>query len=487
MARPAVKFTQLFINNEYVNSSSGKTFETIDPSTEGVICHVQEGDAADIDKAVKAAKKAFALNSPWRTMNASERGRLLLVLADLIEENSDYIASLESMDNGKPHDAACADVRFGVNIARYFAGYADKIHGKVIPADGNVVCWTRHEPVGVVGAIIPWNFPFQLAVLKIAPAVACGCTIVLKPAEQTPLTAIFLGSLVKQAGFPPGVINIVPGFGETAGAALVNHPDANCIAFTGSTAVGKLIMQTAAVHTKRVSLELGGKSPLIICDDADFDKATKCAFENVMFNAGQVCLAPTRTFVQAGIYDKFVERMKEMALTRKVGDPFDKSSVQGPQVSQTQFDTVMKYIECGKKEGARLVTGGARLGEKGYFIQPTVFADVTDDMRIAREEIFGPVQCVLKFNTFEEAIERANNTTYGLGAGIFTTDMDKAMRASQALQAGTVWINSYLDLSAPCSFGGFKCSGIGREMGKYNLEHFLEVKTISMPVSVKNS
>ncbi|VDD82042.1 unnamed protein product [Mesocestoides corti] len=487
MERPEVKFTQLFINNEFVNNKVGQTFEVEDPSTQKTICRVQEGDPADIDLAVKAAARAFEIDSTWRTMDASKRGRLLYELADLIEQNADYIARLEALDVGKPVRDARGDVEFAVKLTRYFAGYADKLHGKVIPVDGNSVCWTRHEPVGVVGIITPWNYPFLLVVLKIAGALCAGCTVVVKPAEFTPLSAIFLASLIHQVGFPPGVVNIVPGFGVTAGAALARHPLVDAISFTGSTVVGKVVEQTAAETTKRIALELGGKSALIIFADADFVKAAQTAHYYAMVNAGQCCIAATRTFVQDEIYDRMVQRLKELAEERRVGDPFDAATIQGTQVNKIQFDRVMKYIEVGKKEGARLVTGGERVGDRGYFIQPTVFADVTDDMTIAREEIFGPVQSILRFSTLEEVIRRANSSDYGLGGGVFTSDMDKAMRVAQSLRTGSVWINSYLVWNAASPFGGMKRSGVGREMSKYHLEHLTEVKMISMPISLKNS
>ncbi|VDD76398.1 unnamed protein product, partial [Mesocestoides corti] len=486
----------LFINNEFVNSCSGKRFPVVDPSNEKVICHVEEGDAADIDLAVKAAKKAFARNSPWRTMDASRRGRLLYELSDAMSKNIDYLTALEAMDAGKPVESARGDIEFAIDTFRYYAGYADK----VIPCNGDVVCYTRHEPVGVVGAIVPWNYPIDTMSLKMAAALCCGCSVVLKPAEETPLSTLFLGQLIKEVGFPPGVVNIVAGFGETAGAALARHPDVNAVSFTGSTAVGRSIMEAAAVTCKRVNLELGGKSPLIIFADADLDKAAEVAFEEVMCNAGQCCVAASRTYVDEGIYEEMVERFRRLAEKRTVGDPFTPGVDQGPQVgdwnlirchsyciNQTQFDTVMRYIESGREDGARLVAGGHRQGTQGYFIAPTVFADVTEDMRIAREEIFGPVQVVLKFVSLDEVIDRANASHYGLGAGVFTNDMDKAMRVSQALEAGTVWINSYNSSPPMQPFGGYKSSGMGREQGKDGLKFYTEVKTVSMPISVKNS
>ncbi|TPP59743.1 Retinaldehyde dehydrogenase type 2 [Fasciola gigantica] len=487
MVLPQVKFSQLFINNEFVNSSTGKTFKTINPTTEEVICEVQEPSDADINKAVAAAKAAFKRGSPWRTMDASARGHLLYKLADLIEKNADYIARLEALDNGKAVSSALDDVGFAVQMTRYYAGLADKINGKVIPADGNVVTFTRSEPAGVVLGITPWNYPFFLAMLKVAPSLCAGCTIVLKPAEQTPLSAIYLGSLVCEAGFPPGVVNILPGYGETTGASLCVHPDIRVISFTGSTEVGQLIMKAASTNIKHVKLELGGKSPLIIFADADFEAAAQTAHEATMVNHGQCCVAGTRIFVESSIYDKMVNRLKELAEARKVGDPFAGDTIQGPQVDDVQFKRVMSYIESGKKEGARLVTGGSRLGQKGYFIQPTVFADVTDEMTIAKEEIFGPVQSVLRFKTVDEVIDRANATHYGLGAGVFTSDMDKAMRVAQAVEAGSFWINCYNLVGAQVPFGGYKMSGVGKELGEEGVKCYLQTKVITMPISQKNS
>ncbi|VDP87301.1 unnamed protein product, partial [Echinostoma caproni] len=441
-------------NNEYVNSSTGKKFKTINPTTEEVICEVHEPSDADINKAVAAAKAAFRRGSAWRTMDASARGRLLYKLADLIEKNADYIARLDALDNGKAVHSAMGDVQFAINITRYYAGYADKISGKLLPADGPVVSFTRPEPAGVTVGIIPWNYPFLLAIIKLAPCLCAGCTLILKPAEQAPLSTIYLG-------FPPGVVNILPGYGETTGAPLCVHPDVRVISFTGSTEVGQLIMKAAASNVKHVKLELGGKSPLIIFADADckssIEAAAQTAHEATMTNHGQCCVAGSRTFVEGPIYDKMVQRLKELAESRKVGDPFAEDTVQGPQVDDVQFKRVMSYIESGKKEGARLVTGGARVGHKGYFIQPTVFADVTDEMTIAKEEIFGPVQSILRFDTFEEVVERANATHYGLGAGVFTSDMDKAMRLSQVIEAGTFWC-------VRLPFGGYKMSGIGKDL-----------------------
>jgi acyl-CoA reductase-like NAD-dependent aldehyde dehydrogenase len=486
---PKVLYTKLFINNQWVNSVSGKTFPTVNPATEEVICQVQEGDAADVDKAVKAAKAAFAFDAPWRTMDASERGRFLFRLADEIESQIDYIAALESLDNGKTVSNSKGDIQLALSILRYYAGYADKLHGLTIPADGNVVVMTRLEPVGVVGAITPWNFPFMLTIQKVAPVLAAGCTLVLKPPEQTPLTTLYLGALVQKIGLPAGVVNIIAGYGPTAGGALVQHHMVDKISFTGSTEVGRIILKGSGdSNLKRVSLELGGKSPLIVCADAeDLDAAAIYLHEAVMINHGQCCVAGTRTFVEASIYDKVVQMMKKKAEERVVGDPFDDKTVQGPQIDATQTEKILELIESGKQEGATLVTGGKRLNRKGYFIEPTVFADVKDNMRIAKEEIFGPVQAIFKFHTLEEAIERANATNYGLGAGIFTSNVGKALMAAQRLQAGTVWVNTYLHVTSQTPFGGFKESGHGREIGLYGIEPFMEKKTITIAIPQKIS
>ncbi|RWS30148.1 retinal dehydrogenase 1-like protein [Leptotrombidium deliense] len=471
---------QLFINNEWRNSASGKTFPTVNPTNAEKICDVQEGDKADIDLAVNAAREAFKLGSPWRTLDASARGTLLNKLADLLERDADYLSQLETLDNGKPLSNSVGDVAVAVKCLRYCAGWADKIHGKTIPMDGNFFAFTRIEPVGVCGIILPWNFPIMLACMKIGPAIATGCTIVMKPAEQTPLSTLYLSALIKEAGFPAGVFNCVPGYGPTAGAALVDHPGVDKIAFTGSTEVGKLIQQQAGnTSLKRVTLELGGKSPLVIFDDADLETAVIAAHHGVFFNQGQCCIAASRCFVQEGIYDKFVARSREMTKTRVLGDPYDSKTTQGPQIDETQFNKILDLIDSGKKEGAKVEIGGERHGSKGYFVQPTIFSNVTDGMRIAKEEIFGPVQQILKFKTMEEVIERANKTHYGLAAGVFTKDIDKAMTYAQAVQAGTVWINTYMAFGAQAPFGGYKMSGVGREMGEDGLREFCEIKTVS--------
>ena len=479
--RPRVADQKLFIGGRSVDAVSGKTFDTLDPSTGEVICRVAEGDKADVDLAVKAARKAFE-SGPWGKMNPSDRGRLLNKLADAIEANRAELAALESLDNGKPYvDSFNIDVPLTVKCYRYFAGWADKVTGKTIPIDGPYFCYTRHEPIGVVGQIIPWNFPMLMQAWKWGPALACGNTIVLKPAEQTPLTALRVAKLAQEVGFPDGVVNVVPGFGPTAGAALSGHMDVNKIAFTGETTTGQIIMTAAAQsNLKRVSLELGGKSPNIVFADADLDAAVEGAYFGLFFNQGQCCVAGSRLFVEDSVHDEFVRRMLAKAKGRKVGDPFEAGVEQGPQVSQEQFDRVMKYIATGNKEGAKRLIGGNRVGSKGYFIEPTVFADVTDDMTIAREEIFGPVMNIMRFKDINEVIERGNKTPFGLAAAVWTKDIQKALRLSNALQAGTVWVNCYDVFDAAAPFGGFKMSGIGREMGDYALSMYTEVKTVIM-------
>ncbi|KAJ7376615.1 Retinal dehydrogenase 1 [Desmophyllum pertusum] len=485
---PEIKFTKLFINNEYVDSVSGKTFPTINPVTEEKICDVAEGDKADVDKAVKAANEAFKLGSPWRTMDASQRGNLLYKVADLIERDLDYLASLETLDNGKIFTDALGDIHISAKCFRYYAGWADKITGKTISSDGPLFVYTRHEPVGVVGAIAPWNFPLAMCSLKLSAALACGNVVVLKPAEQTPLTALYLGSLLKEAGFPPGVVNIISGYGPTAGAAISEHMDVNKVSFTGSTEVGRIIQAAAAnSNLKRVTLELGGKSPVIVFADTDMDLAVELAHRALFFNQGQCCNAGSRTFVQDTIYDEFVKKSVERAKKRTVGDPFGDKIEQGPQIDAEQFNKILELIESGKKEGAKLECGGARHGDKGYFIQPTVFSGVKDEMRIANEEIFGPVQQIIKFSDINEVIERGNKTTYGLAAAVFTKDIDKATTISHSLQAGTVWVNCFMAGAPQAPFGGFKMSGFGREWGEYGLLPYLEVKTVTMKVPTKNS
>ena len=476
---PKVKDQALLIGSKWQDSVSGKTFPAINPATGETICQVAEGDKADVDLAVKAARKAFE-SGPWSKMNASERGRLLDRLADLVEENKDELAALETLNNGKPlRDSLAADLPLTIKCYRYYAGWTDKIHGKTIPVEGNYFCYTRHEPVGVVGQIIPWNFPLLMQAWKWGPALAAGCTIILKPAEQTPLTALRVAELAQEAGFPDGVINVVPGYGPTAGAAISGHRDIDKVAFTGEYTTGQLIMEAAAKsNLKRVTLELGGKSPNIIFADADLDAAIEGAYFGLFFNQGQCCCAGSRLFVEEKVKDKVVDKLLQRAKAQKVGDPFDPATTQGPQVSQEQCDRIMHYIDAGKKEGAKLLTGGKRLGERGYFIEPTVFDNVKDDMKIAKEEIFGPVMNVLSFKNLEEVVERGNQTFYGLAAGVWTRDIGKAHNLAKSLRAGTVWINCYDVFDAAAPFGGFKMSGIGRELGEYALQNYSEVKTV---------
>lgn len=481
LAPPKVADQKMFINGEWVNSVSGKTFETVNPATGEVVCRVAEGDKADIDLAVKAARKAFE-SGPWAKMTPADRGRLLNKLADAVEQHKDELAALESLDNGKPiTDARTADLPLTIQCYRYYAGWADKIYGQTIPFSPDYFCYTRHEPVGVVGQIIPWNFPLLMQAWKWGPALACGNTVVLKPAEQTPLTALRVARLAQEVGFPNGVINVVPGYGPTAGAALASHLDVDKIAFTGETTTGKLVMTAAAQsNLKRVSLELGGKSPNVVFADADLDAAIEGAYFGLFFNQGQCCCAGSRLFVEEKVYDEFVHKMVAKAKARKVGDPFDPATEQGPQVSQEQFDRVMGYIDAGRKDGAKMLLGGGRVGQKGYFVEPTVFADVKDEMKIAKEEIFGPVMSILKFKDADEVIERGNRTFYGLAAAVWTKDISKAVRLANSLRAGTVWVNCFDVFDAAAPFGGFKMSGIGRELGQYALQLYTEVKTVTM-------
>jgi len=478
---PKVADQKMFVGGKWVEARSGKTFETVNPATGEVICRVAEGDKADIDAAVVAARAAFE-TGPWGRMNGSDRARLLNKLADAIESHADELAALESLDNGKPiGESATADLPLTVKCYRYYAGWADKIQGHTIPIDGNYFCYTRHEPVGVVGQIIPWNFPLLMQAWKWGPALACGNALVLKPAEQTPLTALRVARLAQEVGFPDGVVNVVPGYGPTAGAALAAHPDVDKIAFTGETSTGKVVMTAAAQsNLKRVSLELGGKSPNVVFADADLDAAVEGAYTGLFFNQGQCCVAGSRLFVEERVYDEFLHKMVAKTKGRKVGDPFDPATEQGPQVSQEQMDRVLGYVAAGRADGAKLLTGGKRAGDRGYFVEPTVFADVTDDMTIAREEIFGPVMSVLKFKDVDEVVERGNRTFYGLAAAVWTRDVKKAIGLSNRLRAGTVWVNCYDVFDAAAPFGGFKMSGIGRELGQYALNLYTEVKTVIM-------
>lgn len=479
---PIIEYTKLFINNEWCDAESGKTFETINPTTGKVICCVSEGDKADIDKAVRAARSAFSIGSPWRIMHVAKRGELLHAFADLLKRDINHLASIETVDNGKPFGDAVGDIDHSIDVLRYFAGWADKIFGKTVPiAENEWFCYTKHQPVGVVGQIIPWNYPVSMMVWKLAPALACGCTIVLKPAEQTPLGALHVAALIKEAGFPAGVVNVVNGRGPTAGAAISEHMDINKVAFTGSVEIGKIVMEAAAKsNLKRVFLELGGKSPLIIFPDVDLDWAAKEAHEAIMENHGQNCCAGSRTFVHEDIYEAFIEKATTLCAQRVVGDPFDDKTQQGPLINEAQHKKVLGLIQTGVQEGATLKYGGKRSGDEGYFVQPTIFADVTDEMTIAKQEIFGPVQSILKFKDIDEVIARANATSYGLGSGVLTNDINKAHKVINGIEAGTVWVNCYNYTHPQCPFGGFKQSGHGRELGEYAIKEYTEVKQVTM-------
>jgi len=479
---PKVKLPQLqtkmLIDNKWVDPKSRKTFATINPATGEKICDVAEAHTEDVDWAVQSAKKAFR---SWSQTTGAERAKLLFRLSELLDQHKEEIAAVESLDNGKPYatHSLKIDLPLAINTYRYYAGWADKIQGKTIPVSGPFHAYSLLQPIGVVGSIIPWNFPLVMQAWKIAPALAAGCTVVLKPSDKTPLSALLVGQLIVDAGFPPGVVNILPGHGREIGKALGCHMDVAKVAFTGSTAVGRKILKYAAKsNLKRTTLELGGKSPNIVFDDCDFEKTAATSLEGVYMNAGQCCCAGTRLLVQDTIYDKFVDRLRELSMERKVGNPFREDTEQGPVIDEEQFNRIMEYIKVGKNEGAKLVSGGYRVGDKGYFIAPTIFADVDDNMRISREEIFGPVLVVEKFSTIDEAIEKANNTTYGLGGSVFTEDIKKYLYVSKNIEAGIVWVNCYNVLEAALPFGGFKESGIGRELGEEGLHNYLEHKSV---------
>ncbi len=478
-AKPGIRLTRLMINNEWVDSSDGSTFETLNPATGETIAKVAHATAKDVDMAVKAARRAVE-TGPWSRMDAADRGRLMYKLADRIEQEAGELAMLESLNCGKTIRDSRGDVGGVVNTLRYYAGWADKIEGKTVPVRGGFLSYTLRQPVGVVGQIIPWNFPLLMLAWKWGPALAGGNAIVMKTAEQTPLSAMRLAELAIEVGFPPGVINLLAGLGETTGDAMVKHPDIDKIAFTGHVDTAKLIQKNAANSLKRCTFELGGKSPNVIFADCDLDKAVEGAFHAIYFHCGQCCTAGSRLFVEKSIREKFVERLAARAKQRKIGDPMAEDTDQGPQVSQEQLDKILGYVAAGQKAGAKLVVGGERVGPNGYFVSPTIFDNVTDDMTIATDEIFGPVVSVLPFETFDEVVERANNTSYGLAAGVWTTNLEKAHLYAKQVKAGTIWVNTYHVVDTSTPFGGFKMSGQGRENGEAALDHYTETKTVTI-------
>ena len=472
---------KMLIGGKWVEAASGKTFESYNPSTGEVLARIAEGDSSDVDAAVKAARRAFE-EGAWPKLTPADRCRLLWKVSDLMEQHKEELAELETLDNGKPiFFSRRVDVPQAIEAFRYFSGWATKIQGSTIPISvpkRTYLAYTLREPVGVVGQIIPWNFPLLMAAWKLAPALAVGCTVVLKPAEQTPLTALRLGELIMEAGFPEGVVNVVSGFGETAGAALAAHPDVDKIAFTGSTEVGKIIVQAATGNLKKVSLELGGKSPNIVFSDADLETAIPGSAQAIFYNQGECCTAGSRLFAHRTVFDKVVEGVAQETKKFRVGPGMDASSNQGPLVSQDQLDRVCGYLEAGAKEGAKVVVGGKKLARGGYFVEPTVLVDVKPEMKVVREEIFGPVVTAIPFDEPEEVAKFANQTPYGLAAGVWTRDISKAHKMAAKLRAGTVWINCYNVFDPALPFGGYKQSGWGREMGLEAVELYTELKSV---------
>jgi aldehyde dehydrogenase (NAD+) len=470
---------RLLIGGEWCEAASGKRFATLNPATEEVLAEVSEAEAPEIDAAVAAARDALRRGA-WPGMTGAERGRILYRLAGILRERAEEVVLLESTDGGKPLAATRRmDVPAAIDCLEYYAGWADKLAGEVVPTRRDALTYINRVPVGVVAAIVPWNFPLMNAVWKIAPALACGCTVVLKPAELTPLSALWLGRAALEAGLPPGVLNIVAGFGATAGAALVSHPGIDKIAFTGSPQTGQFIMRAAAEHVTRIGLELGGKSPSVVFADADLEAAVRQTASGAYFNAGQVCSAATRVIVQDSVHDAFVDGLAQRAKKLRLGNPLEDGVSMGPLISEKQMERVLGYIESGRREGAEAVCGGERAGNAGYFVQPTVFADVSPDMTISQQEIFGPVVSVLRFSDEEEAINLANGTDYSLAAAVWTNDIHRGHRVSQRLDAGTVWINTYGPTDTRLPWGGMGGkSGIGRDLGRAALDNYTEQKTV---------
>jgi betaine-aldehyde dehydrogenase len=478
IAQTSVRAYQNYVNGQWVSSASGKTFPVYDPSTEEVIAQVAASESADVERAVKAARAAFD-SGPWPKTTAQDRGRVLFKLAEKVRQNSAMLAEMECRNTGKPIVEAEYDIADVATCFEYYGGLANKITGSVIPVPANALSFTLREPVGVAGQIIPWNYPLMMAAWKLAPAIAAGCTCILKPAEQTPLTALEFANWFEEAGLPPGVVNIINGYGETCGAALVAHPGVDKIAFTGSAAVGKIIVKSAADTLKRVTLELGGKSPNVFFADADWEAAVDGALFGVFINQGEVCSAGSRILVEKKIYSKFVEAMTEKAKRIKLGPPLDRETKMGPLVSKEQYDRVNSYLDLGKKE-AKVAIGGGRPKQfgKGFYVEPTIFYDVDNSARIAREEIFGPVASVIPFDDEGGAIRIANDTPYGLAAAVWTRDIFKAFRVVKSLRAGIVWVNHMQPTYVEAPWGGYKQSGFGRELGPWGLEEYLETKQV---------
>ncbi|KAF2167244.1 hypothetical protein M409DRAFT_22671 [Zasmidium cellare ATCC 36951] len=486
--RQYIQPTGLFINNEFVTAKSNKTITSIDPATEAEIVTVQAAGPEDVDLAVQAAHKALK-DASWKLLPATDRGILMTRLADLLEKNKELLATIDAWDNGKTYSEALnTDLPEAITTIRYYAGWADKTYGQTINTNYQKFAYTIRQPIGVVAQIIPWNYPLSMATWKLGPALACGNTVVIKAAEQTPLSILMLGQLIKEAGFPPGVVNVINGYGAEAGPAMVEHPLVDKVAFTGSTATARQIMKMASATLKNITLETRGKSPLIVFNDADMEQAVKWSHLGIMSNQGQICTATSRILVEDGVYDEFVKKFVETVKdVSKAGDQWDDSTYQGPQVSRQQYDRILQYIQSGKSEGANVAAGGETLqkGGKGFYISPTVFTEVKDSMKIYREEIFGPVVVISRFSDEEEAIRRANDTTNGLGSALFTQNLERAHRVAAEIEAGMVWINSSQDCDPRVPFGGVKMSGIGRELGEAGLEAYSQIKAVHVNMGNK--